>query len=76
MLETGDQKLTYSGIGYYHPNFFKKYTSNKNRFPLAPLLYKSAKDKNLSGQYYIGYWNDVGTPEQLEEIKDTYSISK
>lgn len=76
VLETGRQKLTYSGIGYYHPKFFKKYISNKNRFPLAPLLYKSAKDKNLSGQHYIGYWNDVGTPERLEEIKDTYSISK
>jgi MurNAc alpha-1-phosphate uridylyltransferase len=76
VLETGRQKLTYSGIGYHHPKFFKKYISNKNCFPLAPLLYKSAKDKNLSGQHYIGYWNDVGTPERLEEIKDTYSISK
>jgi len=68
ILTAGSNKLTYSGIGCYHPRFFKKYMPNQNHFPLAPLLHLSAKDKTLTGQYFNGFWNDVGTPERLQEI--------
>ena len=74
ILTTGTHKLTYSGIGCYQPRFFKKYMPNKNHFPLAPLLHQSAKDKTLSGQYFDGYWNDVGTPERLEKINNYLNI--
>ena len=59
ILITGPHKLTYSGIGCYHPRFFRKYMPRKNHYPLAPLLKQSAKDNTLGGQYFDGYWNDV-----------------
>ena len=45
----------------------------KNHYPLAPLLKQSAKDNTLGGQYFDGYWNDVGTPERLQEINNQHN---
>ena len=70
ILITGPHKLTYSGIGCYHPRFFRKYMPRKNHYPLAPLLKQSAKDNTLGGQYFDGYWKDIGTPERLQEINN------
>lgn len=65
----GKEKLTYSGIGLFHPHFFKN--CNPGRFPLAPLLHQSAQVERLSGQYFTGLWNDIGTPSRLKEINDS-----
>ena len=73
ILITGPHKLTYSGIGCYHPRLFRKYMPRKNQYTLAPLLKQSAKDNNLGGQYFDGYWNDVGTPERLQEINNQHN---
>ena len=69
ILDSDTEKLTYSGIGYYHPRFFKKYMPKKNRYPLAPLLHQAVKENKLSGQHFDGYWNDIGTPERLNKIR-------
>ncbi len=63
---TGDNKLTYSGIGVYHPNLFAG--CEPGRFPLAPLLKKAMAKKQISGEYYRGKWIDVGTPQRLKEL--------
>ena len=44
----------------------------KEHFPLAPLLHKSIEDQTLSGQNFLGYWSDIGTPERLDEINEQY----
>ena len=62
----GLQKLTYSGIGLYTPQFFKDCALGK--LPLAPLLRQSAQENRLSGQYFTGFWSDIGTPERLNEV--------
>lgn len=66
VLSEGEEKLTYSGIGIFHPRFFKNCSPGRN--PLAPLLHQSAHDGCLSGQRYDGVWSDIGTPERLIEI--------
>ncbi len=68
LSEEGLHKLTFSGIGLYHPRFFK--SCNPGRYPLAPLLHQSARANRLSGQHFKGHWNDIGTPERLEEINN------
>ena len=62
----GSQRLTYSGIGVYSPHFFKDCAHGK--LPLAPLLRQSAQENKLSGQYFTGYWSDIGTPERSIEV--------
>jgi MurNAc alpha-1-phosphate uridylyltransferase len=62
----GHNKLTYSGIGVYHPRLFAGLETGIR--PLAPLL-KNAMTKGLiSGEHYRGRWLDIGTPERLDEL--------
>lgn len=57
---------TFSGIGYYHPDFFRSYLYGKQS--LAPILREGMRDGKVSGQLYEGKWRDIGTPERLAEI--------
>lgn len=61
--ETGDSKFTFSGIGYYHPDFFKNLEQGKRL--LAPLLREKMSVNKISGEFYTGDWRDIGTPERL-----------
>ena len=60
----GNHKLTFSGIGIYHPALFVD-VERGQAAKLAPLL-RSAMIKGLvTGEYYQGVWHDIGTPERL-----------
>ena len=66
LLETKGVKLTYSGIGVYHPKLFASCQAGK--FPLAPLLRTAIKNKQALAEHHKGSWMDIGTPERLEQI--------
>ena len=59
------KRLTYSGIGYYHPDLFKGKSPGKQE--LRPILEAGFVGKLISTQHYQGYWQDVGTPERVIE---------
>lgn len=61
-------RLTFSGIGVYHPDLFKEHPIGQP-FPLAPLLRHAMQQRQVTGEYYCGYWLDVGTPERLNELR-------
>jgi MurNAc alpha-1-phosphate uridylyltransferase len=58
--------LTYAGVGVYAPAFFAGMTPGK--MALRPLLDAAISKGRLSGEYYPGHWEDVGTPERLEAL--------
>lgn len=60
-------KLTFSGIGIYHPRLFHRLTRG-NPAPLAPLLRQQIALGNISGVHHQGRWVDVGTPERLSKL--------
>ena len=62
---------TFSGIGYYHPDLFTQL--DYGRRPLAPLLREAMQEKRVSGEYYAGDWQDIGTPERLEALNHQVS---
>ena len=62
----GEPMFTYSGIGYYSPQFFEQ--TKIEPTPLAPLLRSFADKKQLSAEHFKGNWTDVGTPERLIEL--------
>ena len=62
----GNNKHTFSGIGYYHPDLFKGFPQGKR--PLAPLLREAMETNKVSGEYFKGDWRDIGTPERLEQL--------
>ena len=63
--EEQGERLTYSGIGLYTPQFFAG--CSDGRFPLLPLLRRALAAGRLSGQRYDGHWSDIGTPERLRQ---------
>ena len=62
----GQSKLTYSGIGVYHPHLFAGLEPGIR--PLAPLLKQAMAKGQVSGEHYRGRWLDIGAPERLHEL--------
>lgn len=61
----GPGRLTYSGIGLYHPRFFAG--EHAVRKALLPLMQRAIVANKVSGEHYRGRWIDVGTRERLAE---------
>lgn len=70
---TGPAKLTYSGIGLYHPHLFQNLSADIR--PLRPLLIHAMQTSHIGGQYYHGIWQDIGTPENLHALRDAQKTS-
>lgn len=66
VITNGDAKLTFSGIGIYHPGLFAGCSGGA--FPLAPLLAAAMDAGHVGGLYHPGRWLDVGTPERLQAL--------
>lgn len=67
LASEGNNKLTFAGIGVYHPSLFTgigKQTVAK----LAPLLRLAMHKNSVLGSKHTGRWTDVGTPERLKEL--------
>lgn len=60
-------RLTFSGIGAYHPTLFAALEANRPA-RLAPLLREAIAEGRVSGATHHGQWIDVGTPARLAEL--------
>ena len=68
--ENTDLRYTFSGIGIYHKNLFSGTAPGKTR--LAPILRRAIAQDLVSGEYYKGFWMDIGTPLRLKELENYY----
>lgn len=64
--EHGDEKLTFSGIGVYHPDLFQNIPAGPLK--LRPVLDAAIRQGRLSGEKFDGLWLDIGTQQRLQEI--------
>lgn len=60
-------RLTFAGIGIYHPSLFYGLTAGEPA-PLAPLLRTAISAHDVLGSHHRGEWIDVGTPERLRQL--------
>lgn len=58
--------LTYSGIGLFNPKLFSNTPLGKIK--LAPLLRNAMPKNKVSGEFFEGFWLDIGSPERLYEL--------
>src|SRR3972149_1116279 len=70
IVEEGQPRLTYSGIGVFTPALFKG--CKPGVFPLAPLWRKAITAGQASGEHYQAVGYDMGTPERLEMIEQRF----
>jgi len=67
ILNPSSCKLTFSGIGLYHPALFA-HIPHGSIAPLAPLLREQIALGKVSGEHHQGQWIDVGTPQRLHDL--------
>ena len=65
--DAGGQRLTFAGLGAYHPALFAGLSPNEPA-KLAPLLRTAMAAGQVSGARIDGRWVDVGTPERLRAL--------
>ncbi len=71
-LNQSDQnRLTFSGIGIYHPDLFKQ-SPGQEQNKLGPLLRLAIDQQKVTGEQYNGFWMDIGTPQRLLELEIYY----
>jgi N-acetyl-alpha-D-muramate 1-phosphate uridylyltransferase len=68
--QEADHRLTFSGIGIYHPVLFEGVSPNTPS-ALAPLLRSAMQQNAVTAELHQGDWIDVGTPERLHELSNT-----
>jgi MurNAc alpha-1-phosphate uridylyltransferase len=67
VLDEGDQKLTFSGIGVYRPELFAA-IARGTKASLAPLLREQMAAGRVGGEHHRGLWLDVGSPQRLHAL--------
>lgn len=60
-------RLTFSGIGCYRPELFAGIVPGE-KAKLAPLLIAAMKAGKVTGEHFVGRWEDVGTPARLHAL--------
>ena len=67
--ELGDNDaLTFSGISVLHPYLFNGVSAGRSK--LAPLFRAAMQQQKISGEYYAGDWQDIGTLARLESLRN------
>ena len=64
---SGEQTLTYAGVGVFSPAFFADVQPG-TVMKLRPLLDAAIATGTLTGERFDGRWVDVGTPQRLAEL--------
>lgn len=67
VFESADDRLTFSGVGVYHPSLFES-VERGQAAKLAPLLKAAMQHQRVTGQHHHGLWHDIGTPERLQQL--------
>ncbi|GIU41579.1 mannose-1-phosphate guanylyltransferase [Shewanella sairae] len=68
LSDSGANKLTFSGMGVYHPLLFAD--TLDGAFALAPLLRQAMASERVTGEHFCSHWCDVGTIERLKKIEE------
>lgn len=64
--DKGAPAHTFSGISVLHPALFD--CLPQQVMALAPVLRRAMANRQVSGELFMGQWQDVGTPERLQAL--------
>jgi len=60
------ERLTFANIGVYRPELVADETAT--HFKLLPAYQRAMRQDRLSGERHDGFWRNIGTPQQLDEL--------
>ena len=67
-------RLTFSGVSVMHPQLFAGLSVQ--RLPLLPVLRQAMSQQQVTGEYFAGDWQDIGSPERLKALECRLSNSQ
>jgi len=67
VADQGEPRFTFSGISVLHPLMFEGLAVQ--RLPLLPVLRQAMARQQVSGEYFTGDWEDIGSPERLKALE-------
>lgn len=80
-LNKASVRYTYSTIGLYRRELFQRPWCDVPpgnprgvKTPLAPLLRTAMDNQRISAELYRGPWVDVGTPQRLMQLNESYEV--
>jgi len=68
VFNNGEEKFTFSGVGYYSTKLFKDLASTPKKSALAPLLRLAIQKGEVGASLHLGIWHDIGTPQRLKDV--------
>jgi MurNAc alpha-1-phosphate uridylyltransferase len=60
------ERLTFGNIGVYRPELVANEPAT--HFKLLPIYQRAMREGRLSGERYDGFWQNIGTPAQLDAL--------
>ena len=64
----GSDRLTFGNVGVYRPGIVAGETPGT--FKLLPMYRRAMAQGRLTGEAFRGFWRNVGTPAQLDELRE------
>lgn len=69
---SGESKFTYASFGVFHPELFYQFRPQTKKFRLTTVLTPAIEQGLITGECYYGNWHNLGTYEQLVELRKLY----
>ncbi|NID17005.1 N-acetylmuramate alpha-1-phosphate uridylyltransferase MurU [Luteibacter yeojuensis] len=63
----GAERLTFGNVGVYRREIVAR--EAPGRFKLLPMYQRAIAEGALTGERFDGFWRNVGTPAQLDELR-------
>ncbi|UPG93626.1 N-acetylmuramate alpha-1-phosphate uridylyltransferase MurU [Luteibacter aegosomatissinici] len=63
----GAERLTFGNVGIYRPGIVA--SEAPGTFKLAPMYRRAIAQGQLTGEKFNGFWRNVGSPAQLDELR-------
>lgn len=72
LLTLQEPKLTYGNIAVLDPKLFAE--QKEQAFPLTDVLLPAIRKGQVTGEYFQGQWENVGTAEQLNALNQAADV--
>ena len=67
-VTNSNRVYTFPGIAYYRPEAFVD--QQLGRYSIVPLLRQWVDEQRVSGEIYLGQWQDIGSPDRLRDVNN------
>lgn len=69
-------RYTFAGVSLLRPDLIADYPQRRAAFPLLEALLPAIDSGRMEGRVHEGRWSDIGTPERLEAMDQSLTLTR